>query len=56
MKRTLPKPANDQDVHPARALARVIFAARMRGHDSQSQESPHGQLRYLRSVFERPAE
>ena len=56
MKTRVPEPANDRGLHPARALARMIFAAKMRGHDSQHQGSPHGQLRHLRSVFERPAE
>lgn len=56
MKHRPPVPANDQGLHPARALARMLFAAKMRGTDSQSQETPHGQLRHLRSIFERPAE
>lgn len=56
MKHRLPEPANDQGVHPARALARMIFAAKMRGSESKSQETPHGQLLHLRPLLERPPE
>lgn len=59
MKSRVPAPANDHDaggLHPARALARMIFQSKMRGPQTRPPEHPHEQLRHIRSLLERPAE
>lgn len=56
MKHRLPDPANDQGLHPARALARMIFQSKMRDPMNRSPESPHDQLRHIRPFLEQSAE
>jgi hypothetical protein len=52
MKTRVPAPANDRVDHPARALARLIFKAKMRDLDSPQPETPHGPLRHLRQILD----
>ena len=52
MRNRVPVPANDRVDHPARALARLIFKAKMRDLDSLPPETPHGPLRNLRQILD----